>query len=173
MGLTPAGGVVMGTRPGDLDPGILLYLLRQPGTTVDTVESTMNHDSGLKALGGINDMRALRSRAQQGSSEARLAIRIFCRSIIKSIAGMIALYGADALVFTGGIGEHDAASRAEIARAFQPFGLQLDDSANEERGDRPQRISAVDSRIAAYVIQAEEDRMIAHHVANMCRISLS
>lgn len=173
MGLTPAGGVVMGTRPGDLDPGILLYLLRQSGVTVDAIESMMNHDCGLKALGGINDMRELRSRAKQGDAQAALAIRIFCRSIVKAIGGLIALYGADAVVFTGGIGEHDAASRAEIARAFQPFGLELDEAINNGQADQAQRITVTKSRMAAYVIHAEEDLMIARHVIEMCHTSLS
>ena len=173
MGLTPTGGVVMGTRPGDLDPGILLYLLRQPGATVDSIEAMMNRESGLKALGGVNDMRELRNRAQQGDTQAALAIRIFCRTIVKAIAGMIALYGADAVVFTGGIGEHDSASRAAIAMPLRVFGLHLNSAANESNTAFPERISAADSSMAAYVVHAQEDVMIARHVAVMCDRSLT
>ena len=171
MGLTPAGGVVMGTRPGDLDPGILLYLLRQNGATVDSVELMMNHDSGLRALGGVNEMRELRRRAATGDANAALAIRILCRSIVKAIAGYIALYVANAIVFTGGIGEHDHLTRAEIAESLARFGLQLDPASNQTSTEPLRRISLAGSTIVAYVVAAEEDRMIARHVAEMCRTS--
>jgi acetate kinase len=173
MGLTPTGGVVMGTRPGDLDPGILLYLLRQPGATADSIEAMVNHDSGLRALSGINDMRELRRRAAAGDPEAALAIAIFCRTVVKAIAGFTALYGADSIVFTGGIGEHDAVTRAEIAAPLARFGLHLDFAANQGRTDFVQRITAAHSTITAFVVPAEEDLMIAKHVARMCRASLN
>jgi acetate kinase len=180
MGLTPTGGVVMGTRPGDLDPGAVLYLLRRAGATADSVEKLLNHESGLKALGGINDMRELRQSAAGGDQAARLAIRVFCRSVAKAIAGFIGLYGADAIVFTGGIGEHDADSRAEIAAALTGLGVRLDPDANRvRREDSDQfevetvhRISSEDSPVTVYVVPAEEDLMIARHVAQMCGVSL-
>ncbi len=181
MGLTPTGGVVMGTRIGDLDPGVVLFLLRQPGATVDSVERMLDGDAGLRALGGVNDMRELRKRAAAGDARTQLAIRVFCRSVVKAIAGFIALNGADAIVFTGGIGEHDAATRAEIAGGLRGLGVELDDEANElvhtaERlsaGQTVRRISDEDSPVAVYVAPAEEDRMIARHVAQMCRVSPS
>ena len=184
MGLTPTGGVVMGTRPGDLDPGLMLYLLRRSGATVDSVEKMLNHDAGLKALGGINDMRELRLRAAQGDEQARLAIRVFCRSVVKTIAGFVALYGADAVVFTGGIGEHDAESRAEIGSGLAAFGVKIDSDANAlkpvkadptQEGvvrSKVRRISDGASAITAYVVPAQEDLMIARHVAQMCGVSL-
>ncbi len=180
MGLTPTGGVVMGTRPGDLDPGVVLYLLRRKGATAESVEKMLNHASGLKALGGNNDMRELRQIAAKGDSAARLAIRVFCRSVAKAIAGFIALYGADAIVFTGGIGEHDGDSREEIAAALGGLGVALDLEANRlERKDpgpfgveTVRRISSMSSPIAVYVVPAEEDIMIARHVAQMCGVSL-
>jgi len=178
MGLTPTGGVVMGTRPGDLDPGVVLYLLRRPGATVESVEKMLNHESGLKALGGINDMRELRQSAAAGEQAARLAIRVFCRSVVKAIAGSIALYGADALVFTGGIGEHDVDSRAEIATALGGLGVALDLDANrlprKDSGEDQtvRKVSSENSPIAVYVVPAEEDLMIARYVARMCQVSL-
>ena len=172
MGLTPTGGVVMGTRPGDLDPGLVIFLLRQEGATVDSVEAMLNHDSGLKALGGVNDMRALREASAAGEARARLAIRVFCRSVAKAVAGFIAvLGGADALVFTGGIGEHDAASRGEIAGALSALGFEMDRAANGSDAKGFRRISAPASRISVWVVPAEEDLMIARHVARMCRQS--
>jgi acetate kinase len=180
MGLTPTGGVVMGTRPGDLDPGVVLYLLRRQGATAESVEKVLNHDSGLKALGGINDMRELRKSAAGGDEAARLAIKVFCRSVVKAIAGFIALYGADAIVFTGGIGEHDADSRAEIAGALGGLGVVVGmesnriqrSSSGEDEGQTARRISGENSAISVYVVPAEEDRMIARHVAQMCHVSL-
>src|ERR1035438_5084894 len=180
MGLTPTGGVVMGTRPGDLDPGVVLYLLRRPGATVESVEKLLNHESGLKALGGINDMRELRQSAATGDQPARLAIRIFCRSVVKAIAGFIALYGADALVFTGGIGEHDVESRAEIAAALSGLGVVLDLDANrlqhkdsdQDEDQTVRRVSDENSPITVYVVPAEEDLMIARYIARMCQVSL-
>ena len=180
MGLTPTGGVVMGTRPGDLDPGVVLYLLRRQGATAESVEKLLNHEAGLKALGGINDMRELRRSAAAGDEAARLAVRVFCRSVVKAIAGFIALYGADALVFTGGIGEHDADSRAEIAAGLAGLGVELDAEANQMKhkdsgpfeAETVRRISGDSSKIVAYVVPAEEDLMIARHVAQMCQVSL-
>jgi acetate kinase len=147
----------------------VLYLLRQPGATVESVEAMLNHESGLKALGGVNDMRALRERAAKGDKAAGPAIRVFCRSVARAIAGFAGLYGADAIVFTGGIGEHDAASRAEIAGDVRGLGVEIDPAANE--GLKPggvRRIDGEGSRIAVYVATAEEDLMIARHVARMC-----
>ena len=176
MGLTPTGGVMMGTRTGDLDPGVVLFLLRQAGATVDSVEGMLDGDAGLRALGGVNDMRALRKSAAEGNQRTRLAIRVFCRSVIKAIAGFIALYGADAIVFTGGIGEHDAASRGEIAGGLAGIGVELDGVANQlqskQTGQMVRKVSDEDSPAAVYVAPAQEDLMIAWHVVGMCRASL-
>jgi acetate kinase len=171
MGLTPTGGVMMGTRTGDLDPGVVLFLLRQAGATVDSVERMLDGDAGLKALGGVNDMRELRKSAAQGNPRTQLAIRVFCRSVVKAIAGFIALYGADAIVFTGGIGERDAASRGDIAGGLFGLGAELDGAANELPRKGLRKISDEDSRIALYVVPAEEDLTIARHVARMCHAS--
>ena len=173
MGLTPTGGVMMGTRTGDLDPGVVLFLMRREGATVDSVERMIDGDAGLRALGGVNDMRELRRRAAAGNERTRLAIRVFCHTVVKAIAGFIALHGADAIVFTGGIGEHDAASRSEIAGGLHGLGVELDDAANQleqkAAGQSVRKISDEDSPVAVYVAPAEEDRMIARHVARMCR----
>ncbi len=116
MGLTPTGGVVMGTRPGDLDPGVMLYLLRQEGATADSVEKMVNHAAGMVALSGMaNDMKAVREAAGNGDKRAKLAIAVFTRSVRKAMGGFCWLMGGlDAIVFTGGIGEHDGATRDEI-----------------------------------------------------------
>jgi acetate kinase len=168
MGLTPTGGVVMGTRPGDLDPGLILYLLRRPGATLASVEAMINRDSGLKALGGSNDLRAL-NEAATSDGKVRLALDIFRRSLVKTIAGMAAIHCPTALVFTGGIGEHDSRTRWAVAGGLGAFGAEIEHAANELAGSGLRKISAEDSSIAFYVVPAEEDLTIARHVASMSR----
>ncbi len=166
MGLTPTGGVLMGTRPGDLDPGLLFYLLRQPGASVDSVEHLLNFDSGLKSLAHTGDVRKLRE-ASPHDPEAALALDIFCRRIRMAVAGFAAIHRMDALVFTGGIGEHDAPTR--LAAAHQLFADQprIDEAANTAKAEGVRTISGPDSSIPIYVVPAEEDLMIARHVARM------
>jgi acetate kinase len=175
MGLTPTGGVVMGTRPGDLDPGLVLYLLRQADgdrkAALAKVETVLNHNAGMVALSGLpNDMRAVRKAAAGGNADARLAIEIFTRSVRKAIGAFAWLLGGlDAVVFTGGIGEHDVQSRAEILRDLEPSGVRLDANANQAGGDNLRRVSSADSPVAVWVVTAQEDRMIAVHVGQMER----
>jgi acetate kinase len=175
MGLTPTGGVVMGTRPGDLDPGLVLYLLRQAKGEGEAawakVENMLNHQAGMVALSGLpNDMRAVRKAAAAGNKDAGLAIEIFTRSVRKAIGAYVWLLGGlDALVFTGGIGEHDVQSRAEILQGLESSGVVLDATANEAGGDALRRVSAPDSKLAVWVVTAQEDRMIAVHVRQMER----
>jgi acetate kinase len=173
MGLTPTGGVMMGTRTGDIDPGVVLFLMRQEGATVDSVERMIDGDAGLKALGGVNDMRELRKRAAEGNARAQLAIRVFTRTLVKTVAGLAALHSPTAVVFTGGIGEHDALTRRAIAVGLWAFGAEMEHAANELPAKGLRKISEEDSRLALYVVPAEEDRMIARHVAQMCRAAVS
>jgi acetate kinase len=178
MGLTPTGGVVMGTRPGDLDPGLVLYLLRQmEGGKVSALETMLglekmlNHDAGMVALSGMpNDMKAVREAAGGGNARARLAIEIFTRSVKKAVGGFMALMGGvDAVVFAGGIGEHDARSRAEILSGLESFGISINSERNEAKGDAVRRVSASDSETAVLLVPAKEDWMIAVHVERMMR----
>ena len=173
MGLTPTGGVVMGTRPGDLDPGLVLYLLRQAEgdreAALKAVETLLNHEAGMVALSGLpNDMRATRKAAADGHEEAMLALKVFTRTVRKVIGGYAWLLGGlDALVFTGGIGEHDAASRAEILNGMEAAGVTLDTAANQESSNKLRRISSFYTPVTVWVIPAQEDRMIAVHVSQM------
>lgn len=166
MGLTPTGGVLMGTRPGDLDPGLIFYLLRQPGATVDSVEHFLNFDSGLKALAHSSDIRKLRETSSQDPA-AKLALDIFCRRVRMAIAGFAAVHGVDALVYTGGIGEHDAPTRFQTAdRLFNGQPL-IEETANPAPAAGIRKISAANSMFPIFVVPAEEDLMIARHVARM------
>jgi acetate kinase len=173
MGLTPTGGVVMGTRPGDIDPGLVLYLLRQAQgdrkAALSEVETLLNHKAGMVALSGQpNDMRAVRKAAAAGGAGALLALEVFTRSVRKAIGGYAWLMGGlDAIVLTGGIGEHDTQSREEILQGLASYGVVLDTIADAAPGDRLRRISAADSQVVVWVLTAQEDRMIAIHVSQM------
>jgi acetate kinase len=168
MGLTPTGGIIMATRPGDLDPGLVLYLLRQKNSDADTIDAMLNHDSGLKALTGSSDLRTIRTAATHGDQKALLALRIFTRSITKALGSYLALLGGlDAIVFAGGIGEHDPASRAEILASLDTLNIRLDPALNTANKPGLQRLSSESAPTAIYVVPAEEDRMIARHVLRL------
>jgi acetate kinase len=169
MGLTPTGGVVMGTRPGDLDPGLVVYLMRQMGRKVTALEKMLNHDAGMVALSEMpNDMKAVREAAARGDAKAKLAVEIFTRSVKKAVGGFMTLMGGvDAVVFAGGIGEHDARSRMEILSGLQSFGISMNSERNQAGGDAIRRVNASDSQTAVYVVPAKEDWMIAVHVGRM------
>ena len=171
MGLTPTGGVVMGTRPGDLDPGLVVYLMRQMKGDAAALEKMLNHDSGMVALSGMaNDMKAVREAAAKGDVRARLAVDVFTRTVKKAIGGFVALMGGvDAVVFAGGIGEHDARSRAEILGGMESLGISINSQLNEAPGDAVRRLSASDGAAAVFVVPAKEDWMIAMHVSSMAR----
>ncbi len=172
MGLTPTGGVVMGTRPGDLDPGLVLYLLRQTqGNQVDALEKILNHDAGMVALSGLpNDMKTVREAAAKGDEQANLTVNIFTRSVKKAIGSFIALMGGvDAVVFAGGIGEHDTKSREEILSGLGSFGISINSELNTAKDSTLRLLSASQSQTAVLVVPAKEDWMIAVHVEHMAR----
>ncbi len=170
MGLTPTGGVVMGTRPGDLDPGVVLFLLRhEPNGSAENVETLLNHDAGMVALSGMpNDVRKVREAAGKGDAQARLALNVFTRSVRKAIGSYAWLLGGlDRVIFSGGIGEHDAATRSDVVGGLEEMGIVLDEGANEAKGDGIRNVSAEGSKVEVWVVPAEEDWMIAVHVAKM------
>lgn len=177
MGLTPTGGVVMGTRPGDLDPGLFLYLLRQQageaGTAADALEKILNCASGLLALSGLsNDMRIIHAAADKGNQSAKLALQVFTRSIKKAVGSYLCLLGGvDAIVYAGGIGEHDARVRQDILSGCESLGFEIDESANESSSPGLHRISPAASATGIFVVPAEEDRMIARHVDRLAQQS--
>ena len=161
MGLTPTGGVVMGTRSGDLDPGVLVYLMREKNFDAAMVEALVNRQSGLLGISGIaSDMRGLHQDAST-NADSRLAIEMFCYSVRKQVAAMIAvLDGVDMIVFTGGIGEHDANVRASICAGLSWIGISLDDARNRSTSN-PINDSA--SRCEVLVLSSREDDQIARH----------
>ncbi len=165
MGLTPLEGLVMGTRSGDIDPAIVDFVAAKEGLSAPEVESLMNKQSGLLGISGLtNDMRELLAEAHENDDRrARLAIEIFCYRVRKYIgAYLAAMGGADAVVFTGGIGENSAEIRANICAPLGWFGLELDDARNAAHiAGREGLISRDDARLAAYVIPTDEELLIA------------
>jgi acetate kinase len=162
MGMTPTGGIPMGTRTGDLDPGVLLYLMRVHNLGADQLEAMLNHESGLLALGGSSDMRDLEQRSASGDAKATLAIEIFTLSIAKTIvAYAVDLGGLDQLIFAGGIGEHSAKARGAIVKKLSHFGLVLNPSRNDAASDV---ISSSNSRLEVRIVPSKEEAQIAREV---------
>ena len=161
MGLTPTGGVIMGTRSGDLDPGVLVYLVREKNFDAAMLEELVDHRSGLLGISGVSsDMRRLHEVASS-NADARLAIQMFCYSVRKQVAAMIAaLDGVDLIVFTGGIGENDGEARAAICDGLSWIGVSLNETRNRSATNP---ISDPASRCAVLVLASQEDEQIARH----------
>ena len=161
MGLTPTGGVIMSTRSGDLDPGVLVYLVREKKLDAAMLEDIVDHRSGLLGISGVSgDMRRLHEVASSNAS-ARLAVEMFCYSVRKQIAGMIAaLTGIDMLVFTGGIGENDAQVRAAICEGLSWTGVSVGAIRNRSAANP---INGSDSQYSVRVLPSREDEQIARH----------
>jgi acetate kinase len=171
MGLTPTGGVIMGTRSGDLDPGVLVYLMREKKFDAAMLEELVDHRSGLLGISGIgSDMRRLREAASSNVG-ARLAIQMFCYSVRKQVAAMIAaLDGVDLIVFTGGIGENDEEARAAICSGLSWVGISLDEARNRSANNP---INDAASRCQVLVLASQEDAQIARHTWALFPQSLS
>jgi acetate kinase len=165
MGFTPAGGFMMGTRSGDLDPGILLYLLEEKHYDAESLERLINHQAGLLGVSGISaDMKVLLEKREADPNAAQ-AVEMFCYQVRKYIGALAAaLGGLDLLVFTAGIGERAAPVRWEICRGLEYMGIRLDRERNSEHADV---ISTSDSTCTVRVIPTNEDLMIARH---SCRV---
>jgi acetate kinase len=157
MGFTPLGGIVMSTRSGDIDPGVVAFIARQEGWTADRIEDFFSHESGLRAVSSVTgDMRELLDR-EDTDERCRLAVSIYVYQIKKCIgAYAAAMGGLDAIVFTGGIGEHASAIRSRICAELDFLGVHLD----EDRNTRNDHLIS-DGRVAVHVIPTDEESMIA------------
>jgi len=167
MGFTPAGGLIMSTRSGDLDPGVPVYLLREQGYDADLLEELVDRGAGLVALsGGTSDMQTLLGRREQ-DQRAALAVDAFCYQARKHVGALAAVLGGlDTLVFTGGIGEQAAAIRGGICDGLEHLGVELDDGANAAHAAV---ISAPGAACAVRVEPTDEDLVIARHTAALVR----
>jgi acetate kinase len=165
MGFTPLEGLVMGTRSGDVDPAVLQYVAAREGMSPSEVEALLNRQSGLLGISGLtHDMRDLLAEVEEHDDRrARLAIEIFCYRARKYVGGYLAaLGGADAVVFTGGIGENAPEIRRRVVDGLDWFGLELDDDANGRMtGGETGPITTAGSRLAAWVIPTDEELLIA------------
>jgi acetate kinase len=170
MGLTPLEGLVMGTRSGDVDPNLHEFLVEHAGLSLAEVMDLLNRKSGLLGLSGSsNDMRTLLAAREQGSDRAALAIEVFCHRLAKAVLGLAAsLARIDALVFTGGIGEHAASIRAETLAALSVLGAEVDPELNATHGHSSNgRITRSDSRLVALVVPTNEELVIARETARL------
>ncbi|WP_204809137.1 acetate kinase [Mycobacterium riyadhense] len=162
MGLTPLEGLVMGTRSGDVDPGVFSYLWRTAKMGVDGIESMLNHKSGVLGLSGERDFRRLRSMIESGDSSAQLAYDVFIHRLRKYIGAYLAVLGhTDVVSFTAGIGEHDAAVRRDSMAGMTELGIELDEDLNAGSSGDVRRISSDNSRIEVLVVPTDEELAIA------------
>jgi acetate kinase len=174
MGLTPTGGIISATRTGDIDPGVLLFILRKiaeseenTSAAANRLETVASKKAGLLGLSGLSsDMRDLRKAIKEGNPKARLAVDAFVWTIQKWIGSFfVELGGLDMMVFAGGIGENDTDTRAEICAGLGALGIKLDAKRNDGRGEAI--ISAEESRVTVRVIPPAEDLIIVNHVLSL------
>jgi len=169
MGMTPAEGLVMGTRGGDIDPAILPFLIKKYGWSADELETLINKKGGLLGLSGAsNDMRDVEERAAAGDSRSRLALEVFCYRVRKYIgAYAAAMGGLDAVVFTGGIGENSPTVREMACQGLEALGVVLDPALNEASGRGERCVSRGDSRVRVLVIPTNEELEIARETVEI------
>lgn len=162
MGLTPMEGLVMGTRSGDIDPGIITYLSRTAEMSVEDIESMLNRRSGMLGLGGEIDFRVVHQRIESGDPAAQLAYDVYIHRLRKYIGAYLAVLGsADVITFTAGVGENDAAVRRDALSGMSALGVELDEELNAEPSRVPRRISAESSGTTVLVIPTDEELAIA------------
>jgi acetate kinase len=163
MGLTPLEGLVMGTRSGDIDPATVFQLMSWEHLSVEEIDALLNQRSGLLGLSGASkDMRTLLSRSAAGDARATLAVEVFCYRIRHYLGAYSAvLNGADAILFTGGIGENAAAIRARACSALESLGIEIDSAVNESANGREMDISKAEARTRVWVVPTNEELLIA------------
>ncbi|MGU3293049.1 acetate kinase [Williamsia sp. M5A3_1d] len=166
MGLTPLEGLVMGTRSGDIDPAIVMYLRRVSDMDIDDIDHMLNSGSGLKGLCGENDFRTITSLVGDGDEAAQLAYDVYIHRLRRYIgAYMVDLGRVDAIVFTAGVGENAPTVRRDALAGLERYGIAVDDEANVVRSRQARRISTADSQVAVLVVPTNEELAIARKAA--------
>ncbi len=166
MGMTPLEGLVMGTRSGDLDPAVLLYLQRNAELDVDELDTLLNRQSGLLGLSGHSDMREVTTAAEAGDPNAHLALDVYLHRLRHYIGAYLAVLGrVDALVFTAGVGENSAVVRAGAVEGLAGLGIEVDAAANAVRSSDARRISPPSARVDVLVVPTDEELQIARETA--------
>ncbi|APQ54913.1 Acetate kinase [Corynebacterium pseudotuberculosis] len=164
MGMTPLAGLAMGTRSGDIDPGIIFHLYRTAGMSIDEIDDLLNKRSGVKGISGVNDFRELHQLIAEGNEDARLAYKVYIQQLRRFIGSyMISLGRIDAITFTAGVGENDDAVRADALADLENFGIKIDLEANAVRADGAREISTPDSTIKVFVVPTNEELAIARY----------
>ena len=170
LGMTPLEGLVMGTRSGDVDPALHLFLKQNKGMELEAIDALLNKESGLKGLCGMNDMRDIHKAVDAGDTRAAMALAVQTYRNRKYIGAYMAVLGrVDGIVFTAGIGENDPIVRAESLQGLEAFGVRLDPEKNSARNREARCISCEDSSVRVFVIPTNEELAIAREVANVVR----
>ncbi len=161
MGLTPLQGLVMGTRSGDIDPGVFKFL-SDKGYSIDEIDSLLNKQSGMGGMCGYTDMRDVETQIEAGNADARLAMDVYIHRLISYIGAYIAVLGGiDAVVFTAGIGENASLVRSEASKRLRHLGLVIDEEKNAVRSKEPRVISTPDSPVTILVVPTNEELAMA------------
>jgi acetate kinase len=162
MGMTPLEGLIMGSRSGDIDPALHFFMMRETGMSAHELEKSLNSQSGLKGICGLNDMREIIDQAGKGNDRAKLAIEMFCYRIKKYIGAYVAvLGGVDAIVFTGGIGENSAMIRERACEGLEHLGIAIDSARNEAAVGSIAEIQKDGTSVKVLVVRTDEEREIA------------
>lgn len=165
MGMTPLEGLMMGTRCGSIDPSIIAYMMHRCDMSIDTIDTILNKKSGLLAIGGTNDLRTIIEAKNHGDSDAILAIEMFAYRLRKQLGEYMAvLRGVDAIIFTGGIGEHSPLIHEMVCAGLEHLGICLDSSKNQSN---EREIQSSTSAVALLVIPTDEEKQIALYVKNL------
>jgi acetate kinase len=168
MGLTPLAGLVMGTRSGDIDPGIFAYLHRAEGWDVDRIDAELNKNSGMLGMSGVTDMRDAEAQFEAGDADTINAMNVYAHRLAFYIGGYAALLGGlDAITFTAGIGENSSFVRKLVCDKLAGLGVVLDEKLNSERDKAPHLISAPDSAVKVLVIGTNEELAMAQQAASL------
>ena len=170
MGLTPLGGIPMGTRSGDLDPSIVTYLMNKEKLSLDEMNSILNKESGAYGVSRVSvDFRDIETEALAGGTHAKLALNVFHYLVAQYIAKCaVAMGGFDVLTFTAGVGEKGPISRKAICEQLGVFGVKIDNEKNKIRGEEVE-LSSEDSKVKVYVVPTNEELMIARETLNLVK----
>ena len=170
MGLTPLEGLVMGTRSGDVDPGLHAYLGREAGLSLEEIDTLLNKQSGVLGLSGVNDFRELEHRLATGDPDARLAFDVVVHRLKHYVGAYLAILGGiDALVFTAGVGENSISVRAAVTDGLEALGIEVDRARNAARSTQARVISPAGAAVAVAVVPTNEELAIARQTAELVR----
>ena len=170
MGLTPLGGIPMGSRSGDMDPSVVTFLMKKENLSVEEIDNILNKKSGVFGISEVSpDFRDIEVEAAKGNEKAKLALDAYHYAVAGYVAKyMVALGGVDVITFTAGVGENGAETRSEICKKLSVFGVEIDEEANNVRGEE-REISSANSKVKVYIVPTNEELMIARETARIVR----